>query len=96
MQRNMISEDFNSLDFHLKRHLNILGINKRGVERGGGEEDEETMTNNNNYNESLNAVKLTPVSAMVHLQQEVNTTGSLTSSKIQKYKHFLDDTDQVI
>jgi hypothetical protein len=90
----MISEDFNSLDFHLKRHLNILGINKRGVERE--EVDEETMTNNNNYNESLNAVKLTPVSVMVHLQQEVNTTGSLTPSKIQKYKHFLDDTDQVI
>ena len=90
----MISEDFNSLDFHLKRHLNILGINKRGVERE--EVDEETMTNNNTYNESLNAVKLTPVSVMVHLQQEVNTTCSLTPSKIQKYKHFLDDTDQVI
>jgi len=83
----MINEDLNALDFHLKRHFNILGLNKRE------DEEEENMTSNSS--EALNVVNSNTASVMTYLQQEVTVTGSLTPSKIQKYRNFLDEADQV-
>lgn len=84
----MISEDLNSLDFHLKRHLNILGLKKR-------EDEQETKNMTSNMSEVYNVVNSNSASVMTYLQQEVGATNSLSSSKVQKYKHFLDEADQV-
>jgi hypothetical protein len=83
----MISEDLNSLDFHLKRHLNILGLKKR--------EEEEETNRTRNMSEVYNVVDSNSASVMTYLQQELGGTNSLSSSKVQKYKHFLDEADQV-
>ena len=92
----MINEDSKAVDYHLKLHLNVLGLPVENVRSrsiiskiGSFEENSNVILNSNLMSPT------DTVSIMSILQQEINSTASLTPMKIQKYKLFLDDADKV-
>ena len=89
----MISEDVNSLDFHLKRHLNIVGLNAEEVPNFRLNKFVHSRVVETNMFEN---VELNSESVVGYLQQEVTgNANTLTAAKIQKYKFFLEDVDNV-
>ena len=94
----MLNEDMRPLD--LQHHLNILGLKGEQVRNrsvaNANINGSTSLVLDENSNEIVSSAKMVDFgSIMSCLQQEVDSTGTLTPIKIQKFKLILDDTDKV-